>query len=98
MFRTHRKSGTVLKAALMLCVLLSQALLLAHVHEQDPAQAQYASCLTCVAAQNASPACPNDFPDIEMEIGHAPFAAETTSALQSSALPTARQRAPPAAA
>ena len=86
------------QVTLALSLLSSQTLLLAHVHEQDAAQAQYASCLTCVAAQHASPACPNSFPAIDMDIGLAPFVAETVSALQSAAAPAARQRSPPTVA
>jgi hypothetical protein len=74
---------------------LSQALLTAHSHEQDSGQAQVAGCVTCVAAQNASPACPNALPDVEQEIGHSPFLAETASALDSAHTPAARQRSPP---
>lgn len=79
-----------------IALLLSETLLLAHVHEQDPGQAQVASCLTCIAAQHASPACPNSFPEIDTEIGHSPFIAETDSALSFAPAPIARQRSPPA--
>ena len=79
-----------------MALLMSHTLLLAHVHEQDPGRAQVASCLICIAAQHPSPACTNSFPEIDTEIGHSPFVAETDSALRSAATPITRQRSPPA--
>lgn len=79
-----------------MALLLSQTLSLAHVHEQDPGRAQVASCLICIAAQHPTPACANSFPEIDTEIGHSPFIAETDSALRSAATPITRQRSPPA--
>ncbi|MEQ9562034.1 MAG: hypothetical protein RLN69_05895 [Woeseiaceae bacterium] len=86
------RSWQVIVAA---ALLTSQALLIAHNHDQETGQAQVAGCVTCVAAQNASPACPNALPEVEQEIGHSPFLAEIASALDSAQTPTARQRSPP---
>jgi hypothetical protein len=82
-------------ALVVLAMLSSQVLLLAHAHDQDAAKAQYASCLTCIAAQNASPACPNALPEIDPETGQSPLYAEATETLCSAPLPSARQRSPP---
>jgi hypothetical protein len=79
-----------------IALLLSQTLSFAHVHEQDPGRTQVASCLICIAAQHPTPACTNSFPQIDTEIGHSPFIAETDSALCSAAAPITRQRSPPA--
>jgi hypothetical protein len=95
MFRYSIKRPRIWQLIAAMAVLSTQVLLLAHAHEQDTSQAQLASCLTCVAAQNASPACPNSLPEIEREIGHSPFIAESASALASATQPTARQRSPP---
>jgi hypothetical protein len=84
------------QVTIAMALLVSQTLLLAHAHEQDPGRTQVASCLICIAAQNPSPACTNSFPEIDTEIGHSPFIAETDSALRSAATPITRQRSPPA--
>ena len=96
MFRSSIASLRPWHVIALVAMLASQPLLLAHKHEQEPGQAQVAGCVTCIAAQNMSPACPNALPEIEQEIGHGPFLAEVTSALNSAGTPAARQRSPPA--
>jgi hypothetical protein len=95
MFRSINTRLRIWHVLVLVAMLASQALLLAHSHEQDAGPAQVAGCVTCVAAQNTSPACPNALPEVEQEIGHSPFLAEIASALESASAPTARQRSPP---
>jgi hypothetical protein len=95
MIQAHNSRFRFWQVFVVVALLSSQALLIAHSHDQDTGQTQVAGCVTCVAAQNASPACPGALPEVEQEIGHSPFLAETASALDSAHTPAARQRSPP---
>jgi hypothetical protein len=92
--RQHVHTAWQITVALLL--LCSQTLLLAHVHEQDPVQAQYASCVSCIALQIQSPACSHSFPEADVELARQPHIADTSPVPRSAPVPRARQRAPPA--
>ena len=90
--------GTRVSLILLLTLLgiLSQTFLLAHAHDDETALAQVAACPVCVAVQHASPACAGPPAPPDSGAGHAPFAAEVLSGLESSFPPTAHPRGPPA--